>query len=396
MYIYDWIQRAQNTSFRFDIGRVNRSEKVRVGKTDTSTTGIVKAVSAVYQLSIKLTYDRHPNCKVEASCTCEDYRQRYALADGLVQPCKHLIALMKRVEVETVDIAVLGMNPVASIPTSTPSADSAEQDGNAPFAERLSARIADAVNDLSRRVVSVVREGRVPFLVGPTGCGKTSAVSQAALILGARFVEMAGADSWTDSDLVGVIMPNGTRLPGPIGSAMMHVQLMEEPVLLFLDEFLRLSPRAQESMMRILLPKNADIAQAMGIDHDGPIRVTSAPFWGEIWSPAEKLMIVLAANPWGNIPDSALLRRVEPISVDFSEAVLALFQGKAQSAIEISWKGVKDGSLPLPIEYGELSRATDPHDISFLDRYAARLQVLDPAAATGFLTLLNNTSARSS
>lgn len=395
MYIYDWIANARGSKFRFDDGRVARSEKVRVGKIDHSTTSIVKAVSAVYRLEIVLTHLR-PECLVNAACECEDYRQRYAVGNDFVQPCKHLIALMKRVEIEDVDALAARMTPVAAaMPKTSNPTPATNADDHLPFGKRLSGQISATVNDLAARVISVVEAGRVPFLVGPTGCGKTSAVSQAALNLGARFVEMAGADSWTDSDLVGVVMPNGTRLPGPIGNAMMHVQLMDEPVLLFLDEFLRLSPRAQESMMRILQPKSAEIASAMGIEHDGPIRVTSAPFWGEIWSPAEKLMIVLAANPWGNIPDSALLRRVEPISVDFSNSVLALFQGKAQSAIEISWKGVKDGSLPLPIEYGELSRATDPHDVSFLDRYIARLQVLDPAAATGFLTLLNNTSARS-
>lgn len=395
MYIYDWIASTRGSKFRFDDGRVARSEKVRVGKIDHSTTSIVKAVSAVYRLEIVLTHMR-PECLVNAACECEDYRQRYAVGNDFVQPCKHLIALMKRVEIEDVDALAARMTPVAAAtPNTSNPTPATNADDHLPFGKRLSGQISAAVNDLAARVISVVEGGRVPFLVGPTGCGKTSAVSQAALNLGARFVEMAGADSWTDSDLVGVVMPNGTRLPGPIGNAMMHVQLMDEPVLLFLDEFLRLSPRAQESMMRILQPKSAEIANAMGIQHVGPIRVTSAPFWGEIWSPAEKLMIVLAANPWGNIPDSALLRRVEPISVDFSNSVLALFQGKAQSAIEISWKGVKDGSLPLPIEYGELSRATDPHDVSFLDRYIARLQVLDPAAATGFLTLLNNTSARS-
>ena len=67
--------------------------------------------------------------------------------------------------------------------------------------------------------------------------------------------------------------------------------------------------------MRILLPKSAAIARAMGIDYDGEVRVTSAPFWGESWAPADLCHIVLAANPWGNTPDPALLRRVEPVSV---------------------------------------------------------------------------------
>jgi hypothetical protein len=101
----------------------------------------------------------------------------------------------------------------------------------------------------------------------------------------------------------------------------------------------------------------------------------------------------LAANPWGTIPDPALLRRVEPINVEFSPVVLSLFKGKAQDAIRISWQGVVDGSLPLPIEYSQLARAKDEEDLSFLDRYLARVRVIDPAAEKAFATLLNNTKS---
>jgi hypothetical protein len=180
-------------------------------------------------------------------------------------------------------------------------------------------------------------------------------------------------------------------MPGPIGAALTYAQLSGEQALIFLDEFLRFSPRAQESMMRILLPKSAAIARAMGIDYDGEVRVTSAPFWGESWAPADLCHIVLAANPWGNTPDPALLRRVEPVSVTFSDSVLSLFKGKAHNAIELSWKGAADGSLPLPIEYSELARAKDEKDMSFVERYVARVKVIDPAAAQAYQTLLNNT-----
>lgn len=98
-------------------------------------------------------------------------------------------------------------------------------------------------------------------------------------------------------------------------------------------------------MMRILLPKSADVAKAMGIEHDGPVRVTSAHSGVRVAAPAEHFMIVLAANPWGNLPDPALIRRVEPIEVSFSNDVLSLFTGKAKDAIEVSWKGVKRRTL---------------------------------------------------
>ncbi len=391
--IYAWIKQSnKDTHFKFEKGRVERA-----ALTQTPVVSIhgrmLDASIGKYQISIKLSRDlTSTNISLEAHCGCEDYHGRYA-GNSFVQPCKHIIRVMQAVNLEEIDAAFAALSPVAAIPNGSPSAPVWNESDEKPatFNERVSSAIGRAVNILAEEVIGVLAAGRVPFLVGPTGCGKTSAVSQAALMMNTRFVETAGADSWTDSDLVGVMMPNGTPMPGPIGKAMLHAQLIGEPVLIFLDEFLRFSPRAQESMMRVLLPKNAEIAQIMGIDHNGPVRVTSAPFWGETWAPAELCHIVLAANPWGNVPDSALLRRVEPIQVRFSDQVLNLFTGRAHQAILTSWKGAADGSLPLPIEYGEIARATSDSDDSFLSRYLARVQVIDPAAATAFTALLNNT-----
>lgn len=390
MNILQWItSKGGNTGFKFEAGRIERADKVRIGYVQTVNQS-TRAKAAAYEVT--LTYEQNDRTVlIEAHCNCEDYAQRYAIDPRAAQPCKHVIAVMKRVEMSEIDFDD-GFMPMAKIPEQArEEATTEEEDIRQPFQERVSNAIGKAIHALARQTVDILDAGRVPFLVGPTGCGKTSAVSEAALTLNARFFETAGADSWTDSDLVGVMMPNGVPMPGPIGAALTHAQLSGGRVLVFLDEFLRFSPRAQESMMRILLPKSAAIAQAMGIDHDGEVRVTSAPFWGESWAPAELCHIVLAANPWGNVPDPALLRRVEPISVAFSDAVLGLFKGKAQNAIELSWKGSADGSLPLPIEYGELARAKDEMDLSFVDRYMARVRVIDPAAAQAYLTLLNNT-----
>ena len=389
MNVYEWIQsKGGNTGFKFESGRIERADKVRIGYVQTVNQS-TRARAAAYDVT--LTFEQTDRMVfIEAKCGCEDYMQRYAIDPKVVQPCKHVIAVMKRVEMKEIDFDD-GFMPVAKIPEQAQEEASPEDDAVLPFRERVSSAIGKTIHALAKQTVEIINAGRVPFLVGPTGCGKTSAVSEAALMLSARFYETAGADSWTDSDLVGVMMPSGMPMPGPIGAALTHAQLSGEKALIFLDEFLRFSPRAQESMMRILLPKSAAIAHAMGIEYDGDIRVTSAPFWGESWAPAESCYIVLAANPWGNTPDPALLRRVEPISVSFSDAVLALFKGKSQNAISLSWKGVSDGSLPLPIEYSELARARDEKDMSFVERYVARVRVIDPAAAQAYQTLLNNT-----
>jgi hypothetical protein len=395
MNLYDWI--STGTGFKIDPKRVERAASIKIGRIKRTGDGEIgaEAPAAKGTYGLRFTIERESKkAYVSMSCECEDFKGRGAMPDTAhVQPCKHLIKLMMTTAIQDVDGIAGGFKPLARV--KTPIAEAAKsQDAPSQFPERVKAAINNAVMSLAESTIAALEDGFVPFLLGPTGCGKTSAVSQAAIKLGARFFETAGADSWTDSDLVGVMMPNGTPMPGPIGAAMTHAEMSDDRVLVFLDEFLRFSPRAQESMMRILLPKSADVAKAMGIQYEGSIRMTSAPFWGECWAPAERFMIVLAANPWGNFPDPALIRRVEPIEVGFSSEVLSLFTGKAKDAIEVSWKGVKDGSLPLPVEYGELSRAKAPDDISFLGRYLSRLKAVDPVAASGYQTLIGNIATR--
>jgi predicted nucleic acid-binding Zn finger protein len=392
MNIYEWITSQEGTKFVFEERRVERAREL-FHSSLTIEPRSVRASIVRYEQYIHLEASFTTKAVlVGAHCTCPDYEQRYYTGGDYVQPCKHLIRLMQEVAIEDLDASAALLAPIASIPGALTDADEAISTGDS-FSERLTNAIDQVVSALAKEVVEILETGRVPFLVGPTGTGKTSAVSKAALMLDARFYESAGSDAWTDSDLVGVKMPNGDLMPGPIGAAMMHAQMMGEQVLIFLDEFLRFSPRAQESLMRVLQPKSMEIASAMGIDYHGPIRVTSAPFWGETWAPAEFVHICLAANPWGTIPDPALLRRVEPINVEFSQMVLSLFKGKAQDAIKISWQGVADGSLPLPIEYSQLARAKDEEDLSFLDQYLARVRVIDPAAEKAFATLLHNTKS---
>ena len=98
--------------------------------------------------------------------------------------------------------------------------------------------------------------------------------------------------------------------------------------------------------------------------------------------------IALACNPWGTPLDPALVRRTVPVMVEFELQVAELFDAKLAMAIKLSWTGTQDGTLPLPLEYGELVRASSPDDARILERYRSRLTVLDPAARTAFDALL--------
>ena len=390
---YEWLKANNYAGFKVDQARLKRASDIRFANEPNfefmnSGEYVLETTLNTYNVLWTIT-PRDEDAILRPSCTCPDWADRGRYTNTL---CKHLLSAA--LQNDNLFAAVVRLKPIsADIIFPKEEKNNAEQvDG---FNERVKREISKAVSSLAEDVLAVLKEGYVPFLLGPTGVGKTSAIRQVALATQSLLIEHAGADSFTDSDLVGVEMPSGKRMPGPIGNALTHAREMGEPVLLFLDEFLRYNSRAQESLMRLLLPIPTEITRVMGISHDGAIRATSAPFWGDEWAPAESVSIILAANPWGNIPDPALVRRTVPIMVNFENNVAGLFSHKTRAAIDLSWKGTADGSLPLPIEYGELARAQSADDLAILSRYNNRLMALDPAAAKGFETLLGNLGAKS-
>lgn len=393
MNLYEWLKANNHAGFTIDGARLKRAGDIRSAKpnVESKLNGeyVVETTMNSYAVCWEIT-PRGEDAVVRPSCTCPDWADRGRYSNTL---CKHLLSTA--LQSDDLFEAVTKLKPISAdivFPTKEEKPKAEQVEG---FNERVKREISKAVSSLAKDVLAVLNEGYVPFLLGPTGVGKTSAIRQVALATQSLLIEHAGADSFTDSDLVGVEMPSGKRMPGPIGNALTHAREMGEPVLLFLDEFLRYNSRAQESLMRLLLPIPAEITRVMGISHDGAIRATSSPFWGDEWAPAETVSIVLAANPWGNVPDPALVRRTVPIMVGFENNVAALFSQKTRAAIDLSWKGTADGSLPLPIEYGELARAQSADDPAILSRYNNRLMALDPAAAKGFETLLGNLGAKS-
>jgi hypothetical protein len=390
---YEWLKASNYAGFKVDQARLKRASDIRFTAQPnfefTSGEYVLKTTLNTYTVLWEIT-PRGDDAVIRPSCTCPDWADRGRYTNTL---CKHLLSAA--LQNDNLFAAVINLKPVSADIIFPAKEEKQNIEQVEDFNDRVKREISKAVSSLAQDLLAVLKEGYVPFLLGPTGVGKTSAIRQVALATQSLLIEHAGADSFTDSDLVGVEMPSGKRMPGPIGNALTHAREMGEPVLLFLDEFLRYNSRAQESLMRLLLPIPAEITRVMGISHNGAIRATSAPFWGDEWAPAESVSIVLAANPWGNVPDPALVRRTVPIMVGFDNNVAGLFSQKTRAAIDLSWKGTADGSLPLPIEYGELARAQSADDPAILSRYHNRLMALDPAAAKGFETLLSNLGAKS-
>jgi hypothetical protein len=254
------------------------------------------------------------------------------------------------------------------------------------FGEVVRQHIGIAIAALADLVESALLAGEIPFLIGPTGCGKTSAVRLVAVRNGWGFEEVTGSDSFADADLVG-LRTDQMEQPGIFARAF-HRARAGETVLLFLDEVLRFNIRAQDILMRPVQSTPVSVAQAMGIQTPESVRLIEAPLWGVEWAPVDKSHLVLAANPWGSRVDPALVRRVWPIPVDLDGAVANLFDSKLADVIRASWRAVQQGELPLPIEYQALARAQGPDDTALLRAYLLRLATLDRAAADGFRTVV--------
>lgn len=345
-----------------------------------------------YDVSLKLIGNSTKQ-ELQIKCACDDWFKsggQYE-TDGSrnTRPCKHILAMAEKTTIPN-NIALGPSDSIPINPMPAPnSATAAPTPRGQPFKDLVSFEIGRAIAALSDEIEAIIDNGGVPLVIGPTGTGKTSAHRLIALRHAWRLVEQAGAASYSDADLIGIVHVNGTPFPGPIADAFGMARLMGQTALLFLDEFTRFNARAIEALMRPLLPIPADAAQLMGIESDVPVRVTSAPFWGTEWAPAEKVIISLACNPWGTSLDPALIRRTQPIYATFPDAVADVFDLPIASAIKATWSAVDEGRWPLPIEYQALARAEGPDDKRIFADYQRKLRALDPAAAEGFSAILS-------
>jgi hypothetical protein len=149
------------------------------------------------------------------------------------------------------------------------------------FSDRVAAAIGRAIAALADLVEVTVNAGEIPFLLGPTGVGKTSAVRLVATRNGWGFEEVTGSESWADADLLG-LRTDHLEQPGVLARAFARARA-GETVLLFIDEATRFNSRAHDLFMRPFQPTPVSVACAMGLPVAEPVRLAEAPLWGVEW-----------------------------------------------------------------------------------------------------------------
>lgn len=244
------------------------------------------------------------------------------------------------------------------------------------FKAKISRAISNAIDSLIEQVESVLARGQIPFLLGPTGCGKTSCIDAIVLKLGYAYETMGGTESYGDADIVGLHTSRGP-IKGLIARAFERARNGEK-VVIFIDEFLRFDKRVQNLFMLALLPRSAEIAKSLGIDTDKPVYITEAPVWGMEYAPVENIIWMFGANPWGAQVDPAFARRVQPIFVGYSEEAVKPLSLELGEFIKQTWALVDAGTLPLPIEYGMIAGMRNDHDFSIFPQYLDKLRMIDP------------------
>ncbi len=324
----------------------------------------------------------HPAIRFDAeghltvACTCADWRTR-----GMHQsmPCKHILALAFHV----------GDIPTVSEETENEAAPAdfePEMLPEPPFAVKLRQAIADAIAALADRVDALMQAGEIPFLLGPTGSGKTSAVRLVAQRHGWAFEEVAGSPSFADSDLVG-LRTDHIEVPGVFARAFRRAREQGETVLLFLDELTRFNARALDVLMRPLQVTSAETARAMGLAWSD-IRLVEAPFGARTGRPptgcassSPPIPGALSSTlPWCAACIPCPRASARPCSSSSRSRCGARF-----GPVGLRWRA---GSFPCPSNISSFSPPASPDDARIFTPYLHRLRALDPASAEGFQAIL--------
>jgi hypothetical protein len=397
-----WLARLERAGWRIDPARQDRAEEIlrqrrrlawRMRATDQLSLAFHNGPSEPpYEVEVEAVAADDGSEMIEVTCSCPDFAKR---GDRFRQPCKHVIAAcLKADQLHAEDAAVEPEAPEQVVaPPVAPSS----------FGELVKRQIGQANRAWTDLIERWLKLGKTPILVGPTGCGKTEAFYHVATRNGWSLAVLSGSPAFSDPDLVGTHMPDGTRVAGLFGRGFRAAR-DGQPVLLFLDEFKRLNIRAHDVLAQPLKLVAPDVARSIMVQEDSgrlapittdePVRIIEAPLWGIEWAPASRAHIGFACNEWGEQVDEAISDRLEPIYVGFAPEVAGLFNGQLRDVITSTWQAAVAGELP-PLSYRLIVEAEGPDDTRIIERYLGRVRLSrGAAAAEGFRTIVTANGLR--
>lgn len=256
----------------------------------------------------------------------------------------------------------------------------------AEWRDGLRAAIQKYIDSCAAEVESVLEEGhRASLFIGPTGMGKSTAIKQAIRKSGAYFAQGVGASAHTPATMLGMVA-QGVSHPGPIADA--WSQARKGKTIFFLDELFRFPQSVSTLLINCMEVVDSALAERGGLYKNHPelagqdILVISAPLWPLDICPAANMTFVTAANPWGTIPDPAVMRRVtdvrkfvyDPEVNDWGLA--AHFTQSVWECIAKTFMAVKSGEIAVPFAFDSMMAMKGPDDTAPLRAYAMKSELM--------------------
>ena len=166
MNLFEWLKANNYAGFKVEPARLKRANDIRSDQLNVESKSnggsVIETNMHSYAICWEIT-PRGDDAVIRPSCTCPDWADRGRYTNTL---CKHLLSAA----IHSGDLTT-SLKPVSAdivFPTKEGKQNIEQVED---FNERVKREISKAVSSLAKDVLAVLKEGYVPFLLGPTGVG---------------------------------------------------------------------------------------------------------------------------------------------------------------------------------------------------------------------------------